>query len=388
MTEGIKKAIDYIKANDSYVENAITLQGKAWRGEKSAMPVLALACGLTEEQSSWLPWSNYKDIHFDSEKMLINGLRDVLSAVNGSYGAVPSMRANMGCGIIASLFGTQQRLFDDKMPWLLDHPSKADIQKIYSENCFKVSDSLEFAAAMDHMDYMYGVLKDKGLNNIYIYPLDLQGSIDTAHLIYGDTIFYDFYDDPEFVNGLLNSSNIAIDFAMRECFKRISRVDEFVPHYNHLAIPRDVGAIKISEDTTTLLSAEHIAEYAQPYLRDLLERFGGGYVHYCGRNDHLLDMILKEPLVIGINFGNTDMHDMTEILTRCRENKKPYVGGICRIGDESNFDYFKRILEPSYDKENDYFYVLLQYGCGLNDRANIIGEFERAVEWVKNKKYE
>ena len=100
MTDGIKKAVDYIKTNDSYVEKAINLQNAVWRQEKSNMPVLTLSCGLTEEQNEWLPWSNYKEIHFDSEKMFVNGLRDVLGSVNGGYGAVPSMRANMGCGIM------------------------------------------------------------------------------------------------------------------------------------------------------------------------------------------------------------------------------------------------------------------------------------------------
>ena len=382
MTDGIKRASDYIKSNDSYVENAIKLQSRVWHQEKTDMPILALSCGLTEEQSSWLTWSNHKEIHFDSEKMFVNGLRGVLSTINGNYGSVPSMRADMGCGIIASLFGTQQRLFDDKMPWLVDHVKKDEIKEKYD---FNISDSAEFAAAIKHIEYMAEHLNRNGLENVFIFPLDLQGAVDTAHLVYGDAIFYDFYDDPEFIHRLLDASCDAIDFSMRECFKRIHRIQEFVTHYNHLAIPKDLGGLKISEDTTTLLSPALIDEFAKPYIRSVLERFGGGYVHYCGKHDYLFEILLSEPLVRGINFGNPDMHDMTEIITKCRENKKIYVGGIDKKSGESHFEYFKRTLEPSYDKNTECFYIIPQYWCSLGERANVIGEFERAAEFVMKK---
>ena len=382
MTDEIKKAINYIKANSLYITKAINMQSSVWRGEKIDMPPLALSCGLTEEQNSWLPWHNFKEIHFDSEKMIINELRGVVSAINGNYGAVPSMRANMGCGIIPSLFGKQQRLFEDKMPWLVDHADKEDIK---SKSDFNIDDSAEFAEAINHMEYMAEILRENNLENIFIFPLDLQGAIDTAHLIYGDTIFYDFYDDPEFVHQLLDLSCDAIDFAMQECFRRIDRSDKFIAHYNHLIIPRELGGLKISEDTTTLLSPTLIDEFAKPYLRKILEQYNGGYVHYCGKNNHLLNVLLDEPLVRGINFGNPDMHDMDEVLGKCRETKKIYVGRINKKNGETHFDYFRRMLEPAYDKNTGCFYIIPQYYCDSKERENVIGEFERAAERVMKK---
>ena len=380
MTDGIKRAIDYIKSNDSYIKKAADSQCAVWRGEKTDLPVLALSCQHTEEQQAWLPGHSIKEIHFDSEKMFVNGLRDVLSVINGNYGAVPSMRANMGCGIIPSLFGKQQRLFDDKMPWLVDHVKKEDIQDRYD---FNLDDSKEFAAAMEHMDYMTEKLRENDLSGkVFVFPLDLQGSIDTAHLIYGDAIFYDFYDDPEFVRHLLEMSCEAVYFAMNECFKRTDKSGEFVTHYNHLILPRSLGGIKISEDTTTLLSPALIDEFAQPYLRKMLEYFNGGYVHYCGKNPHLLDVVLDEPLARGLNFGNPDMHDMPKVIERCRGTKKVYTGAINKSDGESLFDFFRRILEPAYDRDTGCFYIIPQYCCALNERENVIGEFERAADAV------
>ena len=385
MLDGIKKAVDYIKANDKYIKSAINMQSAVWRGEPTDISPFVVSCPLTEEQASWLPWHNTEETHFDSEKMFITGLRDMLAAVNGCCGAVPSVRANMGCGIIPSLFGIQQALFGDgKMPWMLEHAKKEALMQ--REPVFSINDPRngeEFAAALRHMDYITDKLREYDLNNAFIFPLDLQGPIDTAHLIYGDTIFYEFYDDPEFTHRLLSLSCDAMDFAMRECFKRIDRSDELITHYNMWVMPRSLGGLKLSEDTTTLLPPGLIDEFAMPHLRDMLNRFNGGYVHYCGKNDHLLNVLLKEPLVRGINFGNPDMHDMSEVIRRCKESRKVYAGGVHILPGESLFDFFTRVLEPAYDCNTGCFYILLQHYCNINERENFIGEFERAFDKIR-----
>ena len=383
MTDGIKKAVEYIDSRSAYIEKAIQTQVSVWRGEKTGMPALALSCPQTKEQREWFSPHNLKEIHFDSEKMFENGLSEVLAAVNGNYGSVPSMRANMGCGIVPSLFGPQQRLFEDIMPWLVDHSKKEDIEKMPESHEFQIDFSTEFAAAMGHMEFMTQKLRECGLaGKVFVYPLDLQGPIDTAHLVYGDSIFYDFYDDPEFVHHLLNLSDRAVYFAMGECFRRIDGSGEFVAHYNHLILPKSAGGVKISEDTTTLLSPPLIDEFARPHLREMLKHFGGGYVHYCGKNDHLLDVLFDEPEAVGINFGNPEMQNMEKTLARCRDGKKAYVGAINKKEGEALFDYFKRILAPSYDPRTGCFFVILQYSCQIGERDNVIGEFERAAEHI------
>ncbi|MCL1792617.1 MAG: hypothetical protein FWG34_01985 [Oscillospiraceae bacterium] len=383
MTDGMKKALDYIGENSAYVKTAIKSQTAVWRGEKTEIPALALSCPQTEEQRDWIAPYNLKEIHFDSEKMFANGLREVLCAVNGNYGSVPSMRANMGCGIISSLFGTQQRLFEDIMPWLVDHAKKEDIETMGENHEFEIGDSAEFAAAMGHMEFMTKKLRESGLaEKVFVYPLDLQGPIDTAHLVYGDSIFYDFYDDPEFVHHLLKLGDKAVYFAMGECFARMDKSGELIAHYNHLILPKGIGGVKISEDTTTLLSPQLIDEFAKPRLGDMLKHFGGGYVHYCGKNDYLLESLFGFSDVFGINFGNPEMHDMAKVQKRCREAKKAYVGAINKKEGESLFDYFTRVLSPSYDADTGCFFVILQYSCNLGERGNVIGEFERAAEYI------
>ena len=134
-----------------------------------------------------------------------------------------------------------------------------------------------------------------------VYPMDLQGAFDTAHLVYGDEIFYDLYDDPDFVHHLLDLCCEAIVMGMEECFKVIPDSESKIAYYNNLVMPREIGGIKTSEDTSTLLSKEHIDEFVVPYLERILKHFGGGYVHYCGSNPYLFEAVMANPYVKGIN---------------------------------------------------------------------------------------
>ena len=79
MNDGLKRACDTIRENSGYVDTALRRQCAIWRGEETDLPPLMLACPLTEEQSGWLSWYNTKEIHFDCEKMLVNGVLGALA---------------------------------------------------------------------------------------------------------------------------------------------------------------------------------------------------------------------------------------------------------------------------------------------------------------------
>jgi hypothetical protein len=283
--DGVKRALDFLAERMDAFDKAVQSQTRLWRGEKQDIPPLALTCTLTEQQQGWLSWSSTKAIHYDSGKMLANGLLEALFAANGAYGAVPSVRANMGCGIIPSLFGLTQSLFDDKMPWLLEHLPKETIRQMTKAD---LREGKEFSAAVCHMEYISEKLSGTGVR---LYPLDIQGAFDTAHLVYGDDFFYDIYDDPEFTHHLLSLSAEAVVYGMERCINIIG--SEGVTHYNYIYMPPGKGGLKLSEDTSTLVSPETINEFVLPYASRLFYRFGGGYMHYCGKNNRLYDAFFE-----------------------------------------------------------------------------------------------
>ncbi len=370
--EIIEELICILKQNKERFDFAAKQQIKVWKGEIPEKQPLLLNCSLDKIQEEKIPLFNNKEIHYDSKKMLLSGLRETLAVVNAKAEAVPSVRANMGCGIFPTLLGVTQMLFDDKMPWVIEHLSKDTLKRMSPED-IKISD--EFKIGLDHMAYMAEMLEGTGC---MIFPMDLQGAYDTAHIVYGDQIFYDMYDDPEFVHHLLELSCEAIFIGMEECLKIIPGSDEKIAHYNSLVIPREKGGIKISEDTPTLLSKSQIDEFVVPYMRKILEHFGGGYIHYCGKNPNLFEAVMNEPFALGINFGNPEMHDMEYVLRKCAELDKIYYGYINKENDMPYEEYFRKYLTAS--RKGKISLMFLQYTCDKDNREEVMNAWSEAIK--------
>ena len=166
---------------------------------------------------------------------------------------MPSVRANVGCGALCTLYGgIKQDFFPDKMPWLLKHISLEELEEITVDS---IEESDEFRMGLEQMRFMKEMLKGTG---VHVYPMDLQGPIDMAHLFMGDEFFYALYDEPELVHKALDMSVTAAVYGMEKCFE-IIRPGDYVCHYNGLVLP-DETPLKVSEDTSTLICAEHLEE--------------------------------------------------------------------------------------------------------------------------------
>ena len=365
--EAIEDMLQRLAARKDQYDRAVRLQRKVLMGEETETQPLLLSAEL---DLSDYPAFTPKQTHYDPEKMLCQELRSALCAAEGGREAVPSVRANMGCGIVLALFGLKQELFDDKMPWLQEHLPHERIEEMRPSD---LEITPEFQMAMDHMEYMADRLSGTGVR---VYPLDIQGAVDTAHLLMGDDMFYELYDDEEYMDHALSLCEAAIRMAMDECLKRMPGSDKEVCHYSAFCIPREIGAIKMSEDTTTLIRGEHIRRFAAPAAHRLLEAYGGGYVHYCGRNDHLLEALLNEPLCLGINYGNPDKHDVGEVLRAMAQANKVYMGP-CSVKKEIAQPYFRSVLRDSwYENKN---WLLLQYSCPPSQVEAVSGLWDSAA---------
>ena len=330
----------YARIKGDYSE-AVESQLAVWEDRAPSRQPLLLHCELPAEQAAGFPEYNSGETHFDKPKMLLSGMKQMLETAASGMQAVPSARANMGCGIYPSLFpGIMPALFyDGRMPWVVEHLAKDDIRAL-REKDIKITD--EFKTALEHMEYQAEKIAGTG---VYIYPPDLQSPFDMAHIVYGDAFFYDLYDDPKLMHHLLELCVYAIMLGHDECVKVIPDSDNVIAHYNEMVMPRSLGGLKISEDTSTLVCPEHIDEYVIPYTKRVLRHAGGGYIHYCGKNDHLLCRMLELELVRGINFGNPDKHDMNAVLRQITAAGKVYYGAIPKTEIEDYRSYFMRCIK-------------------------------------------
>ena len=225
-------------------EKSAHKQLRQWRGEKGVCCLLLHVSDAPE--AAMLPDYDLKEIHENPEKMFVSQLKAALSSALADGDAVPSVRANVGCGALCTLVGgLKQTFFEDKMPWLLQHLSTDEIMELTAAD---ICESAEFKAGLEQMRFMKQMLQGTGIG---VYPMDLQGPVDMAHLLLGNEFFYALYDEPEAVHHALQLSVDCDVYGMEKCLEIIGP-QAYVCHYNDLVLPAETP-LKVSEDTSTLL---------------------------------------------------------------------------------------------------------------------------------------
>jgi len=345
-------------------------QLRQWRGEKGVLSLLLSVNDLPEVKK--LPVYNNVEVHYDVEKMFVNQLRGALTTAMADGDSVPSVRANVGVGAMCTLVGgLKQTFFPDKMPWLLKHLDEDELLEMTEES---IVESDEFKMGLEQMRFMKEMFAGTG---VCVYPMDLQGPIDMAHLLMGDEFFYALYDDPDLVHHVMRLATALDIYGMEKCLEIIQPAD-YVCHYNNLVIPA-ATPLKVSEDTSTLLSREHIEEFMLPYTKQLLDHFGGGYIHYCGDNKHLLDIVPHIENNIGLNFGNPERHDPASVLKTLASINKCYYGIFRRnVGDEI-VEYTVAEQVRLSKREDGAFNSFMHVSCARDEQQRILDEAAEAM---------
>jgi hypothetical protein len=344
------------KLLDAYAEAAEKRQGddrqdgELYGGDERQLPAIHAALENTPSaempllfwrpQNTGIPGSTYtlKEQFYDKARMLHGQLEDVLVSSAENFGAPLCIRPNFGTIFLPAALGLEYAVFDDAYPWLTTHLSRAGI---VSSSLDKAGESPMMQRAAEYISWFRELLPPE----IHVYMPDTQGPFDLAHLIYGDQLFLDMYDDPQFVHELLQFCTELYISCTLTLKKALGEPEGSCYHGHALiqGIHLNNGGVRISEDTATLISPEQIDEYVIPYDKQVLDRFGGGFIHYCGKNDHLLDAYLALEGVRAINFGNPEMHDVARTMEKFRSS------GVCCFGKwpvaagETPREYFRRI---------------------------------------------
>jgi uroporphyrinogen-III decarboxylase len=332
----IKQLRELYRPDMSRINLAKKRQNAVWAGKKPDKWPLLLAGELTGDQKS-IPQYDLQQAFYNADYMLCNNVREACRFANGNSDIVPSMRANMGTGILMACIGLEQDIFPDKMPWFQKHLSREEVKKLEADD-IKIQGS--FAMALNHMRRFKEIMGER----LPIFCLDTQGPFDLAHLILGDDLFLACYDDPPFVHHLLA---FCLELGTKAHMWVKEVIDEPVSTQYHGTIYAENMGIRICEDTTALLGPELIQEFAVPYTRKLAQTFGGAWVHYCGRNDHLTKAICQIPEIRGINFGHipghVHDHPFEEDMQRIADAGLVYKGSWPPFDEEKPQHYLKRI---------------------------------------------
>ena len=282
-----------------------------------------------------IAWNKDLRLHVeDPDQMLYDQVAGLIGWARAGSDAQLSIRADTGTGTLCTAAGCGQLLSEFGLPWTT-HIGREAIE------AFDPADIAE-KGVMPRVYELYAYFRARLPERIHFYIADTQSPFDLAHLLYGDAIFYDMFDDPEFVHLLLDKATALYANGSKLMKEWIGEAADGGYHNGGLWMAN--GGVRACEDTATLLSPDLIDEYVVPYRDQGVAPFGGGWVHYCGNNDALYATVLKAPQVRGLNFGNPERHDFSRVLPELIEAGKFYFGNPPREEDEALEAYFRRVI--------------------------------------------
>jgi len=250
----------------------------------------------------------------DPAKMMINELWYGRASTMGWLEVRDSqplqVRANMGIGLCASVFGAEIGVLENNPPWV--EPLTKDTLKI-ADAVRKALDEHDIDDApkrgwIPKTSQFYSYFKKV----IAEYPNvekcvavvmpDLQGPFDTAAAIWGSDILLALYTEEELTNRLMETvakTQVKLHDHFRQWVGR-----ELLPEgYSHQHGLMVSGNILIRCDSNLMMSPEMYKERVLPFDEYVVKNVGGGSFHSCGKWDHNIPAILESEQFGTIDFG-------------------------------------------------------------------------------------
>ena len=260
----------------------------------------------------------------DYELMLRKEMIGVARALGSKTGNI-AIRANYGTGILSSVFGGEIFMMPRENNTLptTRATTEENIRKIVEKGAPNLRTGFgrkvfEFAEFLGEALAPYPKIREY----VRVYHPDLQGPLDICELLWGGEFFYALYDDPDFVHDFLTLITDTYERFMKEWFT-LFPANDINPHWSHLYFR---GKILLRNDSAMNLSEDFYDEFARPYDKKLLDAFGGGVVHFCGKGDHYIKSLTSIESLYGINLSQPELNDMEKIYQNTVDKKVKILG--------------------------------------------------------------
>ncbi|MBN1342172.1 MAG: hypothetical protein JXQ73_05810 [Phycisphaerae bacterium] len=234
-----------------------------------------------------------------------------------------TVRANFGTVIIASIFGARIEMADDNPPWVLPFPNAEAVQKACDCDALDISRGL-CPKIVDFYEFFRQTLA--GYPNVkqcvrLVLP-DLQGPFDTVELLRGSEIFVDLYERPDWVHELLSKAAQAQVGLARRLGRLLTDDGEGVSHQHATTI---LGKILVRCDSAINVSEGMYHDHIAPHDEFVLRGMGGGGIHFCGKGEHLVPVMLNLSSLRCIDLGQPELNDLDALYAQAAERRIPLV---------------------------------------------------------------
>ena len=250
----------------------------------------------------------------DFDMMVLQQLRACSDQLAAGSGWLMNVRANYGTPILPSLFGVKLYRMDEALntlpaSWPIDGIDK--IRSVIDQGIPDLHQSLGAMALDTSAKYAELFAEYPNISKyVTIYHPDLQGPMDLCEMLWGSSIFVDSYDYPELLHQLLQLVTDTYRLYMHEWEHIIPpRSDGYAVHWGMLI----KGRIMLRDDSAMNFSPAMYQQFSVPYEQLLLDEFGGGAIHFCGRGSHFVPAAAAMRGLSAINASQPELNDMEAI---------------------------------------------------------------------------
>jgi hypothetical protein len=229
-------------------------------------------------------------------------------------GRFPCVRSNYGSSILPSLFGAELFMMEDSLntlPTTKPIPGGLDgIRRLVDAGVPRLDSSLAGKAlAMGERFVEIARSYPRIKKYVHIYHPDTQGPLDVAEVLVGSSIFLYLYDEPELLHSLLDLITRTYAEYLNRWFEIVPPEEDYSVHWHLL----HKGRIMLRDDSAMNLSPQMYEEFVRPYDQRLLDEFGGGGIHFCGRGDHYIEGMSRMRGLYSIPMSQPHLNDMERI---------------------------------------------------------------------------
>jgi hypothetical protein len=249
----------------------------------------------------------------DYDCMALSQLSACSWALAEGNGRVLCVRCNYGTPILPSLFGVELYYMEEELNTLPTCLPLAGVDQIRAQAAAGVpgiDQALwhEVRAMARHYQELFAPYPNIS-QWVHLYHPDVQGPMDCVELLWGSALFLALHDVPELAKQMLQLLTDTYVTVMNDWFELVPPDGDVSYHWS-MCQP---GRIMLRDDSAMNLSPEMFGEFIAPYDAQLLQRYGGGTIHFCGRGDHYIDQAAALPGLRAINMSQPELNDMEKI---------------------------------------------------------------------------
>jgi hypothetical protein len=222
---------------------------------------------------------------------------------------VPTVRVQFGTAQVAAAFGCAITQPPNSLPAAANHVLKR------AEDVYAMEKPDINAGWYEKLWAWQALWLETLPEGVHIQHPDIQSAFNSAHLIRGNAILTDFYDDPVALDALLD---LVTDFMIdvtRHAKAMIS--DDPTWFFDWGALWR--GTARISNCSIHMIRPSFYRDHVFARDRRFFEAVKGGRVHYCGSPDAVINDFFSVPLISGLDY-DFQYHDLWSLSERAPEN--------------------------------------------------------------------